>query len=106
MTSVGLLTASERARLVIHPGWVRVTHWPNAVAMLMMIGSGWEIYNASPLFGFTFPGSITLGGWLAGALLWHFAALWLLAVDGLSFVDRVLDTRMVPSHHLSHHPFR
>src|SRR5499427_2616421 len=70
----------------IHPVWVRVTHWINAVAMLVMIGSGWEIYNASPLFPFTFPRSITLGGWLAGALLWHFAAMWLLAVNGLVYL--------------------
>jgi len=86
MSSIGTLTASERARLVIHPGWVRVTHWINAVAMLVMIGSGWEIYNASPLFGFKFPGSITLGGWLAGALLWHFAAMWVLAINGLVYI--------------------
>jgi thiosulfate reductase cytochrome b subunit len=86
MTSIGLRTASERARLVIHPAWVRVTHWINALAMLVMIGSGWEIYNASPLFGFTFPGSITLGGWLAGALLWHFAAMWVLAVNGFVYI--------------------
>ena len=52
--------------------------------MVVMIGSGWEIYNASPLFAFTFPRAITLGGWLAGALLWHFAAMWVLAVNGLS----------------------
>ena len=71
---------------VIHPLWVRITHWINAVAMLVMIGSGWEIYNASPLFSFTFPSSITLGGWLAGALLWHFAAMWLLAINGLVYL--------------------
>ena len=71
---------------VIHPAWVRVTHWINAVAMVVMIGSGWEIYNASPLFPFTFPREITLGGWLAGALLWHFAAMWLLAVNGLVYM--------------------
>jgi thiosulfate reductase cytochrome b subunit len=86
MTSIGLTTASERAGIVIHPAWVRITHWINAVAMLVMIGSGWEIYNASPLFDFTFPGSITLGGWLAGALLWHFAAMWVLAVNGLIYI--------------------
>jgi thiosulfate reductase cytochrome b subunit len=51
-----------------------------------MIGSGWEIYNASPLFPFVFPRGITLGGWLAGALLWHFAAMWLLAVNGLVYL--------------------
>ena len=70
----------------IHPGWVRVTHWVNAVAVLVMIGSGWEIYNASPLFAFVFPRSITLGGWLAGALLWQFAAMWVLAVNGLLYL--------------------
>jgi thiosulfate reductase cytochrome b subunit len=84
MTSIDA-TAAPR-ELVIHPLWVRITHWINAVAMLVMIGSGWEIYNASPLFPFTFPSSITLGGWLAGALLWHFAAMWLLAINGLVYL--------------------
>jgi thiosulfate reductase cytochrome b subunit len=71
---------------VIHPLWVRLTHWINAIAMVVMIGSGWEIYNASPLFGFTFPRTITIGGWLAGALLWHFAAMWLLVLNGIVYV--------------------
>src|SRR6201992_4272128 len=79
-------TAGTHSQPVIHPVWVRLTHWINAFAMLVMIGSGWEIYNASPLFGFTFPGSITLGGWLAGALLWHFAAMWVLAVNGIVYI--------------------
>jgi thiosulfate reductase cytochrome b subunit len=70
----------------IHPVWVRVTHWINALAMLMMIGSGWQIYDASPLFPFVFPSVITLGGWLAGGLLWHFAAMWLLVANGLVYV--------------------
>jgi thiosulfate reductase cytochrome b subunit len=74
------------AHPVIHPVWVRVTHWINALAMLVMIGSGWEIYNASPLFAFRFPREITLGGWLAGALLWHFAAMWVVAVNGLVYL--------------------
>jgi thiosulfate reductase cytochrome b subunit len=70
----------------IHPVWVRLTHWINALAMLMMIGSGWQIYDASPLFPFVFPSAITLGGWLAGGLLWHFAAMWLLVVNGLVYL--------------------
>jgi thiosulfate reductase cytochrome b subunit len=70
---------------VIHPVWVRITHWINAVAVIVMITSGWQVYNASPLFGFVFPQTITLGGWLAGALLWHFAAMWVLAVNGLVY---------------------
>ena len=76
----------DKPHKVIHPVWVRVTHWINALAMLMMIGSGWQIYNASPLFGFAFPGAITIGGWLAGALLWHFAAMWVLVINGLVYV--------------------
>ncbi|MDR3469226.1 MAG: cytochrome b/b6 domain-containing protein [Xanthobacteraceae bacterium] len=76
---------SARGR-VIQPGWVRVLHWINAVAMILMIMSGWQVYNASPLFGFTFPHTITLGGWLGGALLWHFAAMWLLMVNGLVYL--------------------
>jgi thiosulfate reductase cytochrome b subunit len=81
-----VLTPAVPARAVIHPVWVRVTHWINVVAMVVMIASGWEIYNASPLFPFVFPRTITLGGWLAGALLWHFAAMWLLAVNGLVYL--------------------
>ncbi len=75
-------TAPER---LVHPLWVRVTHWINALAVLMMIGSGWQIYDASPLFDFTFPRQIALGNWLAGALLWHFAAMWLLVVNGVVY---------------------
>ena len=77
---------ARRAARTIHPAWVRITHWINALAMLVMIGSGWQIYNASPLFSFNFPKSIALGGWLAGALLWHFAAMWVLAINGLVYV--------------------
>ena len=71
---------------IIQPAWVRVLHWINAVAMIMMIMSGWQIYNAYPIFSFTFPSTITLGGWLGGALLWHFAAMWLLVVNGLVYI--------------------
>jgi thiosulfate reductase cytochrome b subunit len=73
------------AARVVHPLWVRLTHWINAIAVAVMIGSGWEIYNASPLFPFAFPPSITLGGWLAGALLWHFAAMWVFAINGFVY---------------------
>jgi thiosulfate reductase cytochrome b subunit len=78
--------ADERSKELVHPLYVRVTHWINALAILAMIGSGWEIYNASPLFPFVFPKGITLGGWLAGGLLWHFAAMWLLIANGLVYV--------------------
>jgi len=72
---------------IIHPRWVRVTHWVNALAIFMMIGSGWQIYDASPLFRFIyFPPPLALGQWLAGALLWHFAAMWLLVTNGIVYV--------------------
>jgi thiosulfate reductase cytochrome b subunit len=71
----------------IHPLVVRITHWINVLAVLIMVTSGWQIYNASPLFGFSFPDVLTLGGWLAGALQWHFAAMWLLAINGIVYVS-------------------
>ena len=70
----------------VHPLVVRVTHWINVVAVLLMLFSGWRIYNASPLFDFSIPDELTLGGWLAGALQWHFAAMWLFALNGLAYV--------------------
>ena len=70
----------------IHPRWLRATHWLNALAVLLLVMSGWRIYNASPLFDFRIPKEITLGGWLGGALLWHFAAMWLLAVNGIIYL--------------------
>lgn len=73
-------------RVAIHPLIVRITHWINAVAIVIMVMSGWRIYDASPLFGFSFPPAITLGGWLAGALQWHFAAMWLLVVNTLVYL--------------------
>ncbi|MCL7745455.1 cytochrome b/b6 domain-containing protein [Guyparkeria hydrothermalis] len=70
----------------VHPLWLRLTHWLNALAVVLMVMSGWRIYNASPLFDFRFPDEITLGGWLAGAILWHFAAMWLLVANGLIYL--------------------
>jgi len=78
--------AVATARPAIQPLWVRLLHWINAAAMIAMIMSGWQIYNASPLFDFTFPPLVTLGGWLGGALLWHFAAMWVLMVNGLLYL--------------------
>ena len=65
------------ALTVIHPLVVRITHWLNAFAIVCMIMSGWQIYNASPLFGFSFP------RW---AIAWHLAAMWLLAASGLVYL--------------------
>ena len=87
----GVEDAAPDGAGIVHPLYVRITHWINALAILVMIGSGWQIYNASPLFPFSFPRS-ALGGWLAGGLLWHFAAMWLLIVNGLVYVTLGLAT--------------
>jgi thiosulfate reductase cytochrome b subunit len=84
MTAETMIARSTVA--TIHPAWVRITHWVNAIAILVMIGSGWQIYDASPLFGFNFPKAIALGQWLGGGLLWHFAAMWVLVINGIVYL--------------------
>ncbi len=78
-----MITAKQT---LIHPLWLRLTHWLNALAMLIMVTSGWRIYNASPLFNFSFINELTLGGWLGGALQWHFAGMWLFGINGLCYL--------------------
>src|ERR1700742_3895001 len=71
----------------IQPIWVRITHWINALAVVLMVMSGWQVYDASPIFpALQFPPAITLGGWLGGALLWHFAIMWLLVANFLVYL--------------------
>jgi thiosulfate reductase cytochrome b subunit len=86
----------------IQPAWVRLTHWINAVAVVLMVMSGWQVYDASPIFpALQFPAAITLGGWLGGALLWHFAIMWVLVVNflvylGLNVVTGRMHRRLWP----------
>ncbi|AIY43285.1 Thiosulfate reductase cytochrome B subunit (membrane anchoring protein) [Collimonas arenae] len=80
------MSTSILKKPVVHPLWLRITHWLNALAVIVMILSGWRIYNASPIFPFRIPSEWTLGGWLGGALQWHFAAMWLLALNGLIYL--------------------
>lgn len=87
---------------IIHPTIVRLTHWVNAFATLTMIGSGWQIYNASPIFPFRFP--VGLGDWLGGALLWHFAAMWLLIFNGIIYLAYGLLSGRLRSKLLPIHP--
>jgi thiosulfate reductase cytochrome b subunit len=68
------------------PAWLRATHWINAACLLLMLASGWRVYNAAPLYPFRFPKFVTLGGWLGGALQWHFAVMWLLVLNGLAYL--------------------
>jgi thiosulfate reductase cytochrome b subunit len=80
---------------------VRITHWANALAIGVMLSSGWRIYNASPLFNFMFPAWATLGDWLGGALAWHLAAMWLLIANfivmvGAGILSGHLRRRLLP----------
>ncbi len=77
---------SDTGLVTVHAWPVRLTHWLNAFAMACMILSGWGIYNANAFFGFTFPRWATVGGWLGGSIAWHFAAMWLLVVNGLAYI--------------------
>lgn len=71
----------------MHPTLVRVTHWTNAIAMIVMIMSGWKIYNDEVIFGFLhFPEAITLGKWAQHGLQWHFLGMWILVLNGLVYL--------------------
>ncbi len=70
----------------VHPLVVRVTHWINAGAVAIMIGSGFEIHNAHPILPFAVPSFLTIGGWLGGATQWHFAAMWVLVLNGAVYL--------------------
>ena len=84
-TAIGATDSSRRRRL--HPLAVRVMHWTNAVAMIVLIGSGWKIYNDEVLFGWLhFPDWITIGGEAQGALQWHFFAMWILFLNGMIYL--------------------
>jgi thiosulfate reductase cytochrome b subunit len=98
-TAIGRSVPSVRR---LHPWPIRIMHWTNAVAMFIMVGSGWGIYNDSVIFHFIyFPDWARIGSWAANSLLWHFAGMWLLAINGLAyliygFVTGRLRERMLP----------
>ncbi|MEW6511022.1 MAG: cytochrome b/b6 domain-containing protein [Bacteroidota bacterium] len=77
---------SEPEREYQHPLVIRITHAVNVVALGLMVSSGLRIYNASPIWDFEFPAEVTLGGWLAGARMWHFFAMWLFVLNGIVWV--------------------
>lgn len=77
----------KQALQPVQPLWLRITHWINALAILIMVTSGWQIYNASPIYKvLTFPSAVTLGGWLGGATQWHLAAMWLLVANFIAYL--------------------
>ena len=84
---VDISTKSARNFQPLHPLAIRIMHWTNAVAMIVMIMSGWAIYNDEVIFGWLhFPNWITIGNGPEGALQWHFLAMWILAVNGIAYI--------------------
>jgi Ni/Fe-hydrogenase b-type cytochrome subunit len=77
-----------------HPTAIRITHWVNAISLFVMVTSGLRIFRAFPSFGpkipekilLDVPKSLTLGGWLGGALQWHFTFMWFFAASGIFYV--------------------
>jgi thiosulfate reductase cytochrome b subunit len=77
----------------LHPLPIRVMHWINAVTMIVMIGSGWKIYNDEVLFGWLhFPDAVTIGKWAQHGLQWHFFGMWVLALNGIAYLTYGLAT--------------
>lgn len=84
-----------------HPWIVRATHWVTAVALVVLVGSGFQIFAAFPSFGpkipqedlFVVPEALRLGGWLAGALMWHFTFMWIFIAAGVAYVGYQLVSR-------------
>ena len=86
-SAANLPDAPGRPARRLHPAPVRIMHWTNAVAMLVMIGSGWGIYNDSVIFSaLHFAKPFRLGSWAAQSLLWHFAGMWLLVLNGGAYL--------------------
>ena len=77
----------------LHPIAVRVMHWINAAVMMVMITSGWGIYNDDVIIhGLHFPGYLRLGEWAAWSLNWHFAGMWVFGINGLVYLTYSLAT--------------
>jgi thiosulfate reductase cytochrome b subunit len=79
--------STQRHRRKLHPAAIRTMHWINAVAMIVLIGSGWKIYNDEVLFGWLhFPDWMVIGVYAQHALQWHFFAMWILMINGLCYL--------------------
>jgi thiosulfate reductase cytochrome b subunit len=84
-TQIGPATPPGHHRL--HPLPLRVMHWINAVAIFIMVGSGWKIYNDDVIFGFLhFPDAVVIGKWAQYGLQWHFFGMWIFVLNGIAYL--------------------
>jgi thiosulfate reductase cytochrome b subunit len=82
----GKSTAHNVHRL--HPLPLRIMHWINALAIFIMIGSGWKIYNDDVIFGFLhFPDALVIGKWAQYGLQWHFFGMWIFVLNGIAYLS-------------------
>ena len=72
----------------LHPLPVRIMHWVNAVAIFIMIGSGWKIYNDDVILGWLhFPDAVVIGKWAQYGLQWHFLGMWIFVINGFCYLS-------------------
>jgi thiosulfate reductase cytochrome b subunit len=82
-----IVKSIARKERQLHPLPVRVMHWINALAIFIMIGSGWKIYNDDVIFGWLhFPDSVVIGKWAQYGLQWHFFGMWIFVVNGIAYL--------------------
>jgi thiosulfate reductase cytochrome b subunit len=86
-TAQAAASANRAAPRRVHPLPVRIMHWINALAIFIMIGSGWKIYNDDILFSFLrFPDAIVIGKWAQYGLQWHFFGMWIFVLNGIAYL--------------------
>jgi thiosulfate reductase cytochrome b subunit len=79
--------ADEQKQRRLHPLPLRVMHWINALAIFIMIGSGWKIYNDDVIFGLLhFPDWLVIGKWAQHGLQWHFFGMWIFVLNGAAYL--------------------
>jgi thiosulfate reductase cytochrome b subunit len=87
MSSIAAVKSNARQRARLHPLSLRIMHWINAVAIFIMVGSGWRIYNDDVLFSWLqFPDFLVIGKWAQYGLQWHFFGMWIFILNGLTYV--------------------
>jgi thiosulfate reductase cytochrome b subunit len=81
------------------PFVIRVAHWAAIPLLVIMAGSGLQIFTAYPMLGPSGdlygwypwqgvppPRWLRFGNWLAGARHWHFAVAWFLVANGAMYL--------------------
>jgi thiosulfate reductase cytochrome b subunit len=85
--STATIAAIARKEQRLHPLPLRIMHWINVLAIFIMIGSGWKIYNDDVILGWLhFPDAIVIGKWAQYGLQWHFFGMWIFVLNGIAYL--------------------